>query len=185
MDTLMVKMVSRFPLSGRGFTTSDLIEMASSLTGSRFEEFFQRYIQSTDPPPLEERVSVLGLKLSCEPAGIKAYTGLINISQNSQTIVRYVLSDGPAYSAGILSGDEIVALNGRRYEAVELTTHVETQLRPGDTIQLEIIRRGRQRMIEFQTAAAPRGRWQLSRLENPSDLQKAAYSSWLQQPWPE
>jgi predicted metalloprotease with PDZ domain len=185
MDSLMVKMVSRFPLNGTGFTTTDLIEVASGLAGSRFEAFFERYIQSTDPPPLEERVSILGLKLSCEPAGIKAYTGLININQNSQTTVRYALSDGPAYSAGVLPGDEIVALNGRRYEPAELTTHVETQLRPGDSIQLEIIRRGRQRMIEFQAAAAPRGRWQLSRLENPSDTQKSAYSSWLQQPWPE
>jgi predicted metalloprotease with PDZ domain len=185
MDTLMVKMVSLFPFNGAGFTTADLIEVAGSLTGSRFEEFFERYIQSTDPLPLEERASVLGLKLYSEPAGIKAYTGLININQNTQTIVRYVLSDGPAYSAGVLSGDEIVALNGRRYEAVELTTHVETQLRPGDNLQLEIIRRGRQRMIEFQAAAAPRGRWQLSRVDNPTDAQKSAYSNWLQQPWPE
>ena len=185
MDTLMVKMVSCFPVNGAGFTTADLIDVASSLAGSRFDEFFERYIQSTEPLPLEQRVGVLGLKLSSEPAGIKAYTGMINVTQNSQTMIRYVLTDGPAYSAGVLAGDEIVALNGRRYEAADLTTHVETQLRPGDTIQLEIIRRGRQRMIEFQAAAAPRGRWQLSRIENPSDAQKSAYASWLQQPWPE
>jgi predicted metalloprotease with PDZ domain len=185
MDTLMVEMVSRFPLSSPGFATSDLIDVASSLTGSRFDVFFDRYIRLTDPLPLEERVSVLGLKLCNEPVGTKAYTGLITVNQNSQTMVRYVLSDGPAYSAGVLSGDEIVALNGRRYEAAEMTTHVETQLRPGDNIQLEIIRRGRQRMIEFPVAAASRGRWQLSRIDNPSDAQKSAYASWLQQPWPE
>jgi len=185
MDTLMVEMVSRFPLKGAGFTTEDLIEVASTLTGSRFEEFFECYIRSTQLPPLEQRVSVLGLKLTIDPAGIKAYTGLINFDQNSQTIVRYVLSDGPAYLAGVLSGDEIVALNGRRYNAAETTAHVETQVRPGDNLQLEIIRRGRQRMIEFRAAAAPRGRWQLSRVENPSAAQKTAYASWLQQPWPE
>jgi predicted metalloprotease with PDZ domain len=185
MDTLMVKMVSCFPLNGPGFTTENLIEVASSLAGSRFEEFFACYIRSTEPLPLEERVSVLGLKFSNEPAGIKAYTGLINQDQNSQTVVRYVLSDGPAYSAGVLAGDEIVALNGRRYTAAELTPHVETQIRPGDNIQLEILRRGRQRMIEFAAAAAPKGRWQLTRIDNPSDAQKSAYASWLQQPWPE
>jgi len=185
MDTLMVEMVSRFPLSSPGFGTSDLIEVASALTSSRFDEFFDRYIRSTDPLPLEERVSVLGLKLCNEPAGIKAYTGLITVNHNSQTMVRYVLSDGPAYSGGVLSGDEIVAFNGRRYEAAEMTTHVDTHLRPGDNIQLEIIRRGRQRTIEFPAASASRGRWQLSRVEQPSDAQKTAYASWLQQPWPE
>ncbi len=185
MDTLMVEMVSLFPSSGPGFTTENLIEVASRLSGSRFEEFFERYIRSTELLPLEERVSVLGLKLAIDPAGIKAYTGLMNFEQNSRTIVRYVLSDGPAYSAGILSGDEIVTLNGRRYNAVEMTNHVETQMRPGDNIQLEILRRGRQRMIEFPAAAAPRGRWQLSRVSDPTEKQKSAYSSWLQQPWPE
>jgi hypothetical protein len=40
-------------------------------------------------------------------------------------------------------------------------------------------------MIEFQANHAARGRWQLSRVDHPSDAQKAAYSSWLQQPWPE
>ena len=185
MDTLMVEMVSCFPLDSPGYTTDQLIEVASQLTGSRFEEFFDRYIRSTELPPLEQRVSVLGLKLAIDPVGIKAYTGLIHFDQNSQTIVRYVLSDGPAHGAGVLSGDEIVALNGRRYNAADLTTHVETQLRPGDNLQIEIIRRGRQRMIEFQAAAAPRGRWKLSRIENPSAAQKSAYASWLQQPWPE
>ena len=184
MDTVMVEMYTRFPSTGAGFTTKDLIEVASRLTGSRFEEFFERYIQSTEPFPLEDRVGVIGLKLAIEPDGIKAYTGLINIDQNSQTFVRYVLSDGPAYGAGVLPGDEIVALNGRRFSAAEMTMHVEQQIRPGDGIQLEILRRGRQRTIEFPAAPAPKGRWQLSRVSNPSEEQKAAYASWLQQPWP-
>ena len=185
MDTVMIEMVARFPSSGPGFTTKELMEVVSRLTGSHFDEFFERYIRSTDPLPLEERVGVVGLKLNIEPAGIKAYSGLINFDQNSQTIVRYVLSDGPAYSAGVLSGDEIVAVNGRRYNAAEMTNHVEMQIKPGDSIQLEILRRGRQRTIEFPAAAASRGRWQLTRMETPSDAQKSAYSTWLQQPWPE
>jgi len=185
MDSVMVKMVARFPVSGPGFTTKDLLAVVGELAGSSFDEFFDRYIRSTEPFPLEERVSVVGLKLNIEPAGIKAYTGMINIDQNAQTIVRYVLSDGPAYSAGVLPGDEIVALDGRRYNAAEMVNHVETQTRPGDVIQLEILRRGRQRTIELATIAAPKGRWQLSRMETPSDAQKSAYSSWLQQPWPE
>jgi predicted metalloprotease with PDZ domain len=184
MDTVMVEMFKRFPSTGAGFTTADLIEVVSRLTGSRFEEFFERYIQSTEPLPLEERVSVVGLRLAIEPDGIKAYTGLINIDQNAQTIVRYVLSDGPAYSAGMLPGDEIVAVNGRRFSAAELTKHVEEEIRPGDMIQLEILRRGRQRVIKFPATPAPRGRWQLSHVSNPSEEQKAAYASWLQQQWP-
>jgi len=185
MDSVMVEMVACFPSTSPGYTTQDLLEVISRLSGSRFDEFFDRYIRSTDTLPLEERVNVIGLKLTLDPDGIKAYTGMINFDQNFRTIVRYALSDGPGYSAGVLPGDEIVAINGRRYTSEEMKSYVETQIQPGDRIQLEILRRARQRTIEFAAAAAPKGRWKLSRAETPSETQKSAYSTWLQQPWPE
>jgi predicted metalloprotease with PDZ domain len=185
LDTLMVEMVTRFPATGPGFTNEELIDVASSLAGSRFDDFFTRYIRSTEPLPLEERVGIVGLKLSVEPGGSRAYTGLISFDQNTQTVVRYVLSDGPAYMAGVLAGDEIVALNGHRYNAVDLSSHMEQQMNPGDRIQLELLRRGRQRTIEFAAGSAAKGRWRLSRIPSPSTSQRDAYATWLQQPWPD
>lgn len=183
MDDLMRDMVSRFPANGPGFATADLIEAAGRLAGSGFEEFFARYIRATDPFPLEDRVGIVGLQLALDTADVKPYTGVISQDQNSQTIARYVLTDGPAYLAGVLPGDEIVALNGRRYTAADLITHVEQTMNVGDAVQLEVLRRGRQRVIEFAMGSAPKGRWKLSRVSDPSSSQRAAYANWLQQPW--
>src|SRR5205814_1508896 len=63
MDTLMVEMVRRFPASGSGFTTNQLIEVLEQLTASHFEEFFAQYIRGTEPYPLEERIDIIGLGL--------------------------------------------------------------------------------------------------------------------------
>ena len=126
------------------------------------------------------------LKFAIDPAGIKAYTGLIHFDQNSQTIVRYVLSDGPAYSAGILSGDEIVALNGRRYNAVEMTNHVEPQMQARRQHSAGNASPRSSAHDRVSSGRRTRGRWQLSRIvSDPTAAQKSAYSSWLQQPWPE
>ena len=185
LDTLMVEMFSRFPASGPGFATVDLIEVATQLSGSPFEEFFAKYVRSTEPYPLEECVGTVGLELMLDPAGSRAYTGIIAMDLNSASMVRYVLSDGPAYLAGVLGGDEIVACNGRRYSSVEMSSQVEQEMSPGDPIRLEVLRRGRQRTIEFALGSAPKGRWRLSRLPSPPAAQRAAYSNWLHHPWPE
>lgn len=183
MDTLMREMVAQFPVTGPGFTTADLIDVASRLAGSRLDEFFARYIHSTDSYPLESKVGILGLQLALDAPGMKSYTGLIAQDQNGSTLVRYVLSDGPAYLAGVLPGDEIVALNGKRCTATELTARVEMEMNPGDTAQLEVLRRGRQRIVEFKLGSLPKGRWRLTRIPAPTASQRAAYTSWLQQTW--
>ena len=100
--------------------------------------------------------------------------------QNS-AFVRYVPTDGPAHMAGVLASDEIVALNGRWYSAVDFVSHVEQQMKPGDRVELEVIRRGRQRTIEFLLGSCPKGRWRFRRVGLPT----CRIPSWIHQPWPE
>src|SRR5262249_28823824 len=122
LDAVMREMHRSFPATGPGFTTEDLIQMASRLSETPFNEFFDKYIQGTDPYPFEEVLDVVGLNLSRsnQHLGVdstRAYIGLNLQDLNGGASVRYVLSDGPAYTAGVLVGDEIVALNGRRFSS--------------------------------------------------------------------
>ena len=94
-----------------------------------------------------------------------------------------VLSDGPAYTAGVVLGDEIVAINGRRVSASQFDEWIGL-LQPDDTVTLNIIRRDELRTVSFKLAAKPNGRWTVSRVKGPADSQKAAYQSWLHQEWP-
>jgi len=168
MDTLMVEMVRRFPATGAGFTTADLIAVADVLTGTSFEKFFASYIQSTEPYPFEDRVGVVGLRLALDADGVLPYSGIVTQMQNGKNIVRYVLSDGPAYPTGVLPGDEITN---------------EPPATPGTLVNIDLIRRGSPISIEFTMGSIPKGRWRLSRIENPMPDQRSAYSNWLRQLW--
>jgi predicted metalloprotease with PDZ domain len=188
LDAVMREMHERFPDSGPGFTTDDLIEMASRLSQTRFEEFFDRYIQGTDAYPFEDVLDVVGLTLSRSNQvpgvdGARAYIGLNLQDLNGCASVRYVLSDGPAYTAGVLVGDEIVAMNGRRFSSSDLLGHVERRMQPGDRVQLHLIRRNRLRILDFQLASKPSGRWKLLRRTDATAAQKAAYTDWLHHSW--
>jgi len=129
---------------------------------------------------------VVGLELSIQPEKKddplkqRAYAGLNLADRNGDAVVRTVLSDGPAWAAGVLAGDEIVAVEGRRVSALQLEEWI-SQMQPGDAVTLHIIRRDELRTVSFKLAARPNGRWTVSRMKDPTDSQKAAYRSWLHQ----
>jgi predicted metalloprotease with PDZ domain len=180
LDDVMLEMYRRFPLSGNGYTTADLIALLETISESAWNDFFARYIGGIDEYPFESAIKVVGLELSIQPERKSAYTGLNVIDRNGSVIVRSVLSDGPAYAAGVLAGDEIVAVEGRRFSASQFEEW-SSQLQPGDAVTLHVIRRDELRSLSFKLAGKQTGRWTVSRMKDPSDSQKAAYRSWLHQ----
>ena len=186
LDDVMREMYRRFPLSGNGYTTADLIALLDTISESQWNDFFTRYISGTDEYPFESALKVVGLELSIQPerkddpSGPRPYAGLDVGDRIGGAIVRSVPSDGPAYAAGVVAGDEIVALEGRRVSASQFDEWIG-RLHPGDPVTLHIIRRDELRTVSFKLAGKQTGRWTISRMKNPTDSQKAAYQSWLHQ----
>jgi len=187
LDDVMRDMYRRFPISGNGYTTGDIIALLETISESQWHDFFARYISGTEHYPFESALEVVGLELSIrpekkdDPIVQRSYAGLSLADRNAGAMVRSVLSDGPAYAAGVMSGDEIVAVNGRRVSASQFDDWIGL-LHPGDTVTLHIIRRDELRTVAFKLAGKPNSRWKVSRVKNPTDSQKAAFWSWLHQP---
>lgn len=99
-------------------------------------------------------------------------------------MVHSVLSDGPAYAGGVINGDEILAMNGRRLASGDLDKRLK-KMEPGDVVTMYIMRRDELKIIELTLAGKPDGKWTLQRVKEPTDQQKVAYESWLQLEWPE
>ena len=189
LDDVMREMYRRFPLTGTGYTTADLIALLETMSESQWSDFFARYIRGTEPYPFESALEVVGLELSiqAEKKGDSIvqtpYAGLNLAERNGGAVVWLVLSDGPAYEAGVVVGDEIVAVNDRRVSASQFDEWIALLL-PGDRVTLHIIRHDQLRTISFNLAGKPNGRWTLSRTKDPTDSQKVAYQSWMGQEWP-
>ncbi len=189
LDDVMREMYRRFPLSGNGYTTGDIIALLETISESQWHDFFARYINGTEEYPFKTALDVVGLELSIrpekkdDPIVQRSYAGLSLADRNGGALVRSVLSDGPAYAAGVMPGDEIVAVNGRRVSAWQFDDWIGL-LHPGDTVTLHIIRHDELRTVVFTLAGKPNGRWKVSRVKDPTDSQKAAYRSWLHQEWP-
>jgi predicted metalloprotease with PDZ domain len=179
LDTLLRKMYEHFPVEGPGFTVQDMIEAATRLSGFRFDHFFARYIYGTQRLPFEDLFDVVGLEMVAKDNTPHSYIGLLLQDEDGACVVRSVLSDGPAYLAGVNPGDKVISMNGRSFKSADLMVYVDRQMAPGDTVWLQVMRRNRLRRIEFNLETKTNPRWNIVKVASPSPEQKAAYSSWL------
>ncbi len=199
-DGVMRSIYERFPLSAGGYTPDDLLGVINELSGSDFTEFFNRYIRGTEDFDFESVADACGLELVFEPAKrdddesdseddepgadsdsipLKAYLGL-NISG---TRISSMPSDGPAYVSGLMVGDDLVAVDGKRVTSQgEVDSRVD-ELEPDDTIEISFFRRNELRKLTITLAGVPDGSWTLRKAKEPTDEQKAQFADWLGQEW--
>lgn len=189
MDELLRRLYRSFPLGGQGYNEEDLRRLVSDLTGEDAAPFFDSFVTGLSPLDLEQALLAVGLKLerkekdkgksdSEKEQGMDAYLGL-NLKGK---IVASVLSDGPAYDAGVMAGDEILSIDSRRLEDGTIAERLE-DLKPGQDIELALFRRDQLRTISIRLAERPRGKWAVARNQNPTVAQKRAYERWAHQTW--
>ena len=197
LDDVMRELYQRFPRSGPGFTPQDLIDAVQDVAGADLAPFFDRYVRGTDPLDLEAALATAGLALEREKKKQKDDAeddanddpktrpdlGLSLRDRDGRIAVRSVDADGPAWRAGVLVGDEVVAVDGVRVAGASLDPYVRF-IEPGQAVRLTIFRYDQLRTVEI-IAGEPIGPdWTITRVSEPTDLQRAAYESWLGQPWP-
>lgn len=199
LDTVMKEMYERFPLSGSGFTPEDLISVIEELSGTDFDPFFDAYVRGTAELDYAKALAVVGLEphfransrrprnsdgdeeaSAEEMIPMRATLGV----SLSGTTVRGVASDGPAYAAGIMPGDELIALNRRRISSSGALNDLIEPFEPGDEVTLLFFRRDDLREMTIALGAEPDGRWTVRRLKEPTTEQKTAYYTWIGHPWP-
>ncbi len=185
LDAVLRQLYERFPLSGPGFTTADLRAAIEELSGEDFASFFAAWVAGTAPLDFDalatvgvERVfRVSSGAIVDGPPPLKADLGV----RLEDRVIDRLRSDGGALAAGLMLGDELVAIDGVRL------TDLDDQIgehAPGDTVRVSYFRRDRLRSVEVVLGGIPDGKWTLRRIRNATAAQKQAYRAWLGQAWP-
>ena len=186
LDDVMRAMFEKFPLEGPAYTTDDLLAALREAAGSGLEDLFAAYVAGTEPVDFESALAVVGLELrrgggKDEPD--EAYLGMSLSGADGAASVSSVSADGPAFAAGIIAGDQVIAINGQRVTAGNLGA-LTKRLEPGQAVRLTLFRYDLLRDIELTLDSRTTGRWTVTRVDGPSPEQRAAYESWLRQDWP-
>jgi predicted metalloprotease with PDZ domain len=184
LDTVMRRLYQRFPHDGPGYTTKDVLDAVREATSTDFTGFFNDYIAGTARPDFAPFLAAVGLECTSEPRTDTPYLGLNLTEKEGRTLVASTLINSPAYAAGLMADDEVLALDGRRLKSADLKDRLHARA-VGDRLTFTVFRRDELRTLEVTLAADPTRTYHVHKMDHPSDEQKRTYESWLGTKWDE
>ena len=162
---------------GRGYRQAELIA-AFAAHDPELSELLPQWLNSTEDPPIAEALAVVGLRLQPEIAP-EPWLGWQLEATNAGLILQRLQRDSPAQLAGLLAGDELLALDGVRLRSPEDLTPLWAAAPWCQPRQLLWVRDGLVRSGEITAAAPAVQRWLLLVDPEAEPASAARRASWL------
>jgi predicted metalloprotease with PDZ domain len=180
LDDVMRRMWEQFGKAEISFTPSQLEEVIASVAEMNLEDFFRRYLDSTDELPFDEYLQPFGLKLKpiLEDESFP-YLGIRVQAENGKEKIKFVEADSPAELAGIEAEDELLAIDGMRVTAEQLNERLK-DYQANDIIKITVFHQDELRTLSVQLTSPQPSRYEVVQIENPSETQKQNFSAWLE-----
>lgn len=135
-------------------------------------DFFTRYVEGTEPLPYEELFTAAGLTFAAAPREPEsAALGVRLKTQDGLLIVDSVFRGGAGMEAGVLPGDELLALADTRIANEASLTAALRGLDVGESTELLIARAGVVKRLSLVAKPDPRPAITL-RIESASELRR-------------
>jgi predicted metalloprotease with PDZ domain len=183
----------------RGFTGEDILNTVNDVCACDLQEFFQAHVSGSRPLDFARHLALAGWRLDTATApaadsggralpdlraSVTAFGGIGSAGGAAGFRPRLSIPDptGAWARAGLLTGDEIVSVNGRPVAGADDFRAATSGVRVGDTVRVVYVRNGAQR-----TAAVPLAGYQLTRvrivdLPSVTARQRAVRQAWLRGP---
>lgn len=185
LDRVMRLLYERFPEPDRGFTERDLIAAVADAAGDPVDapwlrDFFRDHVHGTVRPDFARLLGVVGVQVQTpDPAGeLKPWAGFTLADEVGLARVTGVSTGGPAAQAGVVPGDLVVALNGRRVRAADWPKVLESR-GVGEQVELAVFRHDVLRAVRLELGGKPDGKVKLSIDSKAEGAPSEQRSSWL------
>lgn len=156
-----------------GRTGRGLEEDAMEKTVARIADvgdFFARYVDGTVPLPYEELLGAAGVAFAV--AQREPLTASLSAKLKAGgTVVESVVRGGAAMDAGVLPGDELIALGDTRLTDEATIAAALRAVAPGESVELLVARGGLLRRLSLQARPDPRPVVTMS-VREPSELRR-------------
>ncbi|NEP00595.1 MAG: M61 family metallopeptidase [Symploca sp. SIO2E9] len=179
LDDVMHKMWQQFGKEEIGYTPKQLRRVIESVVGFDLSNFFNNYINGTAELPFNEYLEPFGLQLiEVEEDEPVPFLGMITKTENSQELIKFVEAASPAGLAGVDAGDQLLAIDGLRVMAGQLSDRLK-DYNPGDTVELSLFHHDQLRTLAVTLAPPRPSRYKIVQLKNLSEVQKQNLAGWL------
>jgi len=135
LDDVMSLMWQRFGQSEVGFSETELRDTIAEVAAVKLDDFFSRYIETTEELPFDDYLAPFGLYLKTVTESDIPYLGIKLQSENNREVIQFVAAESPAALVGIDAKDELLAIDGIKIDAKSLNERLK-DYQAGDTIQI-------------------------------------------------
>ena len=155
LDDVMRLLWEEYGRNGRGLE-EDGFERAVARVAD-VGDFFERYVDGLDPLPYDDLLGAAGVELISESrSGAGVALGAALSTAEGKLVVGSVVSGGSAQRAGLMRGDEIIAIDGLRTTTEADVSAGFRSLRDGDGVDLLVSRGGVVRSLPLLAEPDPR-----------------------------
>ena len=158
---------------GRGYGEAELLG-AFAAHSPALKELLPGWLDGLDDPDLESYLFDVGLRLEAEMS-TSAWAGLSLSTADGALTAQRVWRDGPAERAGVMVGDEVLALDGQR---LRQPGHWGQALRQDTPQALLISRRSQLHSLTLRPEAPAVERYRLVRLDSITPQQAQVQGQW-------
>ena len=171
----------RFGGLARGFSSADVRAILRELTGTLWDGWWARNVNSPASVDFDALLAPVGLKLQAGPQ--VAWAGWSANAGPGGMQLRSVERGSPAWNAGFVPDDIIVAIDGKRVTADRFDAAL-AERKPGETVTIGYFRRDQLAEKRLTLGANPKDRPAVVRVEHPTAAQRALFQRWLLIPDP-
>ena len=186
LDSVMRDMYARYGRdeSGqRGYPPGAFEDMVASVAGPEVRKIVEAMLQTTLDPDVDRALDWYGLELNRstgnsdnEPAppgvGVKWQVS------GSSVVAEHVLLGHSAAAAGVLPGDELLAINGFRVTPFDFQNRF-LKLKPEEQVELTLVRHGRLINLPMQVGTAIPEKYTITARAGLNSREKKRMESWL------
>lgn len=172
LDDFFRLLMDRYNKDGKGFAEKDVLSALKEVSGNDFLEFFEKYVKGTQKINFDDELNRIGYRIKrgynkvddVEPE-TRAYMGVILKINGGKYVVNGVLEGSPAFEYGVNSKDELVAVNGMKFDD-GFTKSMRDDLKqfkiddmkifsPGEKVRIHVFRRRDLMELQIVLGKAP------------------------------
>jgi predicted metalloprotease with PDZ domain len=178
---------ARHSVAQGGYDPQAVKAALREVSGQDWSGWWDQYVDGTAEIPLERLLGGVGMQYLVDVpkdeeqkqewwAGWKLKEG------SDPALVTEVERGGPAWQAGVVAGDVLLAVNGVKVSAKDVSDKM--YLSKTGPFKLHLFRRDELRELQFSPVLQANGKAKVKALDKPSAEQKALNAAWLGEAWP-
>ena len=179
MDDVMRSLWEEFGKPEIGYSEEQLKSVLETVAETDLTEFLNTYLHTTAELPLADYLQPFGLQIKPTFDDEAApYLGLRVAQEDGVTKIKFVDAESPAGIMGLDAGDELLAIDGIRVNAEQLSDRLK-DYQAGDTLTVTIFHQDELLTCTVTLASPQPSGYQIASIEEPSEQQKELLFGWL------